>query len=84
MTPHLYACPVCGYLTRREESLGTYDVCPVCFWEDDPVQGADPNRSGGANHVSLNEAKRNFASFGASEERHQHHVRAPLPQERPA
>lgn len=26
-------CPCCGYLTLVER--GGYDICPVCFWEDD-------------------------------------------------
>ncbi len=28
-----YACLCCGYLTLDER--GEYDICPVCFWEDD-------------------------------------------------
>ncbi len=28
-----YACLCCGYLTLDER--GGYDICPVCFWEDD-------------------------------------------------
>lgn len=28
-----FACPCCGCLTLDER--GGYDICPVCFWEDD-------------------------------------------------
>lgn len=28
-----YKCPCCGYYTLDER--GGYDICPVCFWEDD-------------------------------------------------
>lgn len=28
-----FACPCCGCLTLEER--GGYDICPVCFWEDD-------------------------------------------------
>lgn len=28
-----FACPCCGCLTLAER--GAYDICPVCFWEDD-------------------------------------------------
>ena len=28
-----YRCPFCGYKTL--ESRGEFDICPVCFWEDD-------------------------------------------------
>jgi len=31
--PLPYSCPCCGYLTLPER--GAYDICPVCFWEDD-------------------------------------------------
>ena len=64
-----YACPCCGYLTLDEEPGGSYDICPVCFWEDDYVQFQDPDYVGGANGVSLRQAKANFSSFGASERR---------------
>lgn len=29
--PH--RCPCCGFLTLDER--GTFEICPVCFWEDD-------------------------------------------------
>ena len=28
-----YKCLCCGY--RTLETRGEYDICPVCFWEDD-------------------------------------------------
>lgn len=28
-----YRCPCCGFFTLDER--GGYDICPVCFWEDD-------------------------------------------------
>lgn len=28
-----YKCLCCGYITL--ETRGEYDICPVCFWEDD-------------------------------------------------
>jgi len=62
---------------------GGYDICPVCFWEDDNVQAEDPDYAGGANHVSLNEARRNFGAFGASEKRVLRYVRPPRPEEMP-
>src|SRR3712207_8061939 len=46
-------CPCCGYRTLREPEYGSYDICPVCFWEDDSVQFSDPDYRGGANHESL-------------------------------
>ena len=58
-----YACPCCLYYTFEEKPSGTYDICPVCYWEDDIVQLADPDFSGGANDVSLNLAKENFGKL---------------------
>jgi len=60
-----FACPCCGFLTLSEKPPGTFEICPVCYWEDDQVQHDDPDFSGGANKVSLAQARKNFASFGA-------------------
>ena len=46
-------CPVCGRMILQE-----YDICDVCGWENDPVQLANPTLSGGANHESLQEARK--------------------------
>jgi hypothetical protein len=82
VTGERFPCPVCGYLTLTD-APGRYDICPVCFWEDDPVQARDPDYAGGPNRVSLKEAKRNFAAFGASKERSRGNVRPPHPDEIP-
>lgn len=59
----LYPCLCCGYLTRSETSNGDYDICSVCFWEDDPVQAEDNDYGGGANEPSLNQARENFKKY---------------------
>ena len=61
-----YACPCCGNLTLDEEPPGTWLICEICWWEDDPVQFADPDFRGGANRVSLNEARSYFETIGFS------------------
>lgn len=38
-----------------------YDICPFCGWENDPIQLSNPDRKGGANRESLNEAKKLYA-----------------------
>lgn len=48
-----YACPCCGYKKLDYEPPGTYDICDICFWEDDVVQYHDPDYEGGANIESL-------------------------------
>ena len=55
---NLYSCPCCGEYTLHESPPGTFEICSICGWEDDDVQYMDPDYSGGANEVSLNEAKR--------------------------
>lgn len=72
-----YPCPCCGYRTLSQRPPGTYEVCAVCFWEDDPQQFADPELAGGANGVSLRQARSNFVEFGASERRFLNKVRSP-------
>ena len=38
----------------------------VCFWEDDGVQFNDPDYEGGANEVSLRQARDNYREIGVS------------------
>ena len=57
-------CPCCGYMTFGDPCVGSYEICEVCFWEDDPVQHDDPNYEGGANSPSLAQAKENFRIHG--------------------
>lgn len=84
MTSSRYGCPCCGFLTLDEAPPGTFAICPVCFWEDDEVQFRDPLYEGGANGVSLEQARKNFREFGAIEEGLRSEVRPPLADERPA
>jgi hypothetical protein len=79
-----YPCPCCGYLTLVEKPPGTYAICPVCFWEDDPIQFADHDYDGGANRISLRQARDNFAVHGVSEPRHLRNVRFPREDEKPS
>ncbi len=77
------ACPCCECRTLSDLCPGSWEVCPVCFWEDDPVQWEHPAELvGGANRVSLVEARTNYLTFGACEKSALAHVRRPLPAER--
>ena len=58
----LLPCPACGFLTIEENCYGTYLICPICDWEDDPVQLANPACGGGANTQSLIEVQRTVLS----------------------
>jgi hypothetical protein len=76
-----YPCPCCGYLVF-DQGPGSYDICPICFWEDDAVQLEFATNGGGANRVSLVDGQRNFAALGACEEAAVAHVRPPLQADR--
>ena len=78
-----FACPCCGFLTLDEAPTDTYAICPVCHWEDDGVQLRDPDYEGGANAVSLNQAKSTFREHGVSDVRFAASVRPARPEERP-
>lgn len=41
--------------------MGSYEICPVCDWGDDPMQENNPGYGGGANVMSLNEARKAYA-----------------------
>jgi len=72
-----YTCPCCGYRTLDKAPPGTYIICPVCFWEDDPVQFDDPNFEGGANIESLKQAQQNFIKYGWSSPEMRQNTRKP-------
>ena len=72
-----YKCPCCEFYTFDKKPNGEYDICPVCFWEDDPFQAENPDLEGMANTVSLNQARENFKKFGACEQDMVKNVRSP-------
>jgi hypothetical protein len=74
--PAKYPCPCCGHRTF-DELPGNYDICRVCFWEDDWLQLRWPGMAGGANSVSLLDAQRGYAEMGAMEFRFTGIVRMP-------
>lgn len=53
-----YKCPCCHRNVFKE--LHCYEICPVCGWEDDPIQFDDPDFSAGANDLSLNDYRKHF------------------------
>lgn len=65
-------CPCCGYLTL--EQRGMYEICPVCFWEDDG--GEEPDRVSVPNRQTLRDARESFARIGAVSESALTHVLA--------
>lgn len=77
-----FPCPCCGYIVFHERPPAD-EICPICSWQEDAVSLLDMTiEAGGPNDVSLVQAQKNFAAFGASEERLKKHVRSPLPSDR--
>ena len=78
-----YPCPCCEFKTLH--GRGGFEICPVCFWEDDgqDEQDADLVRGGPNGTLSLSLARQNSRSAGASDTKYLRSVRAPLPDENP-
>lgn len=72
-----YNCACCNYKTLTEKPPGTYEICPVCFWEDDYEQYINENYEGGANSISLKNARQNFIKYKVSDIRYKGRVREP-------
>ena len=48
-------CACCGQESLPPNSI--FEICPICGWQDDEVQNDEPDFVGGANGMSLNQAK---------------------------
>jgi hypothetical protein len=66
----LARCPCCGYRSLTARAI--YEICKVCFWEDDGSD--DPDRMSGPNHMTLSEGRENYAMLGAVTEESRQHV----------
>jgi hypothetical protein len=76
-----FPCPCCGNRTVGEPA--TYEICPVCFWEDDGQSDCDAEvvRGGPNRDLSLTAARENFKRIGAADPRDLPHVRPPTDEE---
>jgi len=74
-------CPCCGYKTLKER--GEFEICPVCFWEDDGQDDDDADEIlGGPNgDISLTQGRANYKELGASQRQDLPQVRPPRPDE---
>lgn len=77
------ACPCCVYLTLSDR--GGFEICPVCWWEDDGQNDSDTDvvRGGPNGLLTLSEARANSRAIGASDPRFIKSVRPALPEEVP-
>lgn len=64
-----YPCPCCHHPTLGER--GSYEICGICFWEDDGQDDpyADEIRGGPNGALSLTQARRNLETCGVSHPR---------------
>jgi hypothetical protein len=66
LTFPLIQCACCDHFSLDD---GDWEICPVCFWEDDGLGLDDPDEKSGPNHITLRQARANFAAFGACDRR---------------
>ena len=76
-------CPCCGCKTLGERVK--FEICDVCFWEDDGQDdhNADVAQGGPNGSLSLTEARANYSRLGACEASMVENVRPPHPEELP-
>jgi len=61
-----HQCPCCDYYTLGDRAA--YEICPVCYWEDDGQDLDQLEVVSGANHITLREARTNYAAIGACDQ----------------
>ena len=76
-------CPCCGCKTLHERAA--FEICPVCYWEDDGQDDGDADqvRGGPNGPLSLLDGRANYRRIGACDPRSVPHVRPPRPEELP-
>lgn len=64
MTSTKTQCDCCDYFTI--DNGADYEICPICFWEQDAFGVSEPEADSGANHgLTLREGRSNFLKHGA-------------------
>ena len=72
-----FRCPCCKYKTLR--GRGHFELCPVCWWEDDGQEDEDASdvRNTVNGELSLAVARLHYSRCGASHPRFLPYVRKP-------
>ncbi|NLR74260.1 CPCC family cysteine-rich protein [Leeia aquatica] len=72
-TQALVQCDCCDYFCIPAGA--DYEICPVCFWEQDAWGISKPDQRSGANHgLTLRQGRNNFLQLGACAARFKQHV----------
>ncbi|WP_437225940.1 CPCC family cysteine-rich protein [Planctomicrobium sp. SH661] len=74
-----YTCPICGHKTL--DARCDWDVCPICFWEDDVLENKGDRTSSANQGLRISEAQANYMVFESCSKDHERSVRSPLPHE---
>lgn len=72
-------CECCKFYTLDCDS--NFDICPVCYWQDDLLQTEKPHYKWWANELSLEEWRLNFIKHWVSDLRDKNNVRNPYKNE---
>jgi len=68
MSVKFQPCACCDYFAVDSDE--DWEICAVCYWEQDPLCLTHPNFPSDANHgLSLCDAQGNFERYGACAER---------------
>lgn len=68
-------CFVCGHITLGERC--DWEICPVCFWEDDVLVSSQDESSSANSGMKVSEAQANYILYRACDESSKEHVRPP-------
>ncbi|XHC26434.1 MAG: CPCC family cysteine-rich protein [Phycisphaerales bacterium] len=61
---HPYFCPLCGIKAIDTKPPRSYDICPVCYWEDESDPREGECGPAGANEYPIGVAFRFWREFG--------------------
>ncbi len=76
MTPAKNACPICGYHTLEERF--NYEICTICFWEDDTQVKLTEDLFSEANKLKVSEAQVNYMLHGVVDGNYKDNARKPI------
>ncbi|MEJ8554901.1 CPCC family cysteine-rich protein [Tepidibacter sp. Z1-5] len=71
-----YICDCCGHKTLTDPKK-SYEICPVCSWQNDGYIDYEGYYDTGANSTILSVAQKNYKDIGACDKRCLNYVRKP-------